>query len=95
MWRISDFIKNRVEFFVRGATLGIDETNIRQHMRHTIMQGINKCIHNADATTKKGENELSIKNPKTDEAEQYRRQHMKQKRKIRKKQTSTKSLVKR
>ena len=48
-----DFIKHRTEFFVQGGTLGIDETNMRQHIRRTIMQDINKYNHNADTTPKK------------------------------------------
>merc|ERR1711915_1115299 len=50
-------------FFVDGESLGIEETNMRQHMRRTIMD-------NADKTPKidENENELETENPITDKA---------------------------
>ena len=62
-----DFIRTGAQFFVAGSLLGVEETNMRQYMRDTLMQEINKCIHNTDESTKKGENKLSMENPKMDE----------------------------
>ena len=69
MWRMLDFIRTGTQFFVSGSTLGVEEKNMRQYMREVLMQEIkiSKCMHNTDESTKKGENKLSMENPKMDE----------------------------
>ena len=58
-----DHIRHGTKFFVEGESLDIEETNMRQHMRRTIMDGLYK----ADKTTKIDENELETKKTITDE----------------------------
>ena len=69
MWRMLDFIRNGTQFFVSGSTLGVEENIMRQYMLEILMQEIriSKCMHNTDKSTKKGENKLSMENPKMDE----------------------------
>ena len=61
IWKMLDHIRHGTNFFVEGESLGIEETNMRQHMRRTIMD-------NADKTPKidENENELETENPITD-----------------------------
>merc|ERR1711915_49393 len=63
IWKMLDHIRHGTKFFVEGESLDIGETNMRQHMRRTIMDR----LYNADKTPKIDENELETKNPKTDE----------------------------